>query len=100
MQFLIAIEEMQTQQRAENGVTEIVIGIIGEPAFEEKDEQTDLTALGTAFLDAGPVTNTSIDDLPDDVRSILLAEQHRKVSGVILPSSFYSRDKVQKNDGK
>ena len=97
-QFLIAIEEMQTQQRAENGITEIVLGIIGETPFEQQEELTDLVALGTAFMDAGSVSELALNDLPDDVRSVFLAEKHRMESGAVLPSSFYKLDKDKVSD--
>lgn len=101
MQMLIAIEEMQTQQRAENGVTEIVLGVIGEEPFAQGEEVTDLIELGTAFMDSSTIEEMGLADLPDDVRSVVLAERHRKETGAVLPSSFYKQDKKGLNaDGK
>jgi hypothetical protein len=87
---------MQTQQRAENGITEIIIGYVGEEELEQTDEVTDLTTLSTEFMGAGNVFDATLDGLPDDVRSVILAEQHRKESGTVLPSTFYQRNKSEK----
>lgn len=81
---------MQSQQRAENGITEIVLGVIGEEPYEKQEDLTNLAELGEAFMNAGPITEMNLEDLPDDVRSVLLAETHRQQTGAVLPSSFYS----------
>lgn len=87
---------MQTQQRAENGIEEIIIGYIGHPPLEQEDELVDLVALGTQFMDSAGIYEMGLDDLPDDIRSVILAERHRKETGAILPSEFYKREKVIK----
>ncbi len=97
MQMLIAIEEMQSQQRAENGVTEIVLGVIGEEPYEQQQDLTNLVDLGTAFMDSSVISEMGLGDLPDDVRSVVLAERHRKETGAVLPSSFYKQERKDVN---
>jgi hypothetical protein len=94
-QFLIAIEEMQTQQRAENGITEVIIGYVGEEPLDQagRGDVTNLTELGTQFMDAGTLYQSSLDGLPDDIRSVVLAEAHRQETGTVLPATFYKLDK-------
>lgn len=90
---------MQSQQRAENGITEIIIGYVGHDPIQEEQELTSLIDLGTAFMDSAEVQEMKLDELPDDVRSVVLAEKHRKETGAILPSEFYKRDPIQRKGG-
>ena len=70
-QFMLATEEMQTQIRLENGVRERIVGYVGsdwEPPMEELD---------ISEFSEQDISVTHIDDLPEDIRDILLAENHR-----------------------
>lgn len=99
LQLLVSVEEMQSQQRAENGIEEIIIGYIGHDPLEPEEELTDLVKLGTAFMESGVVSESTLQNLPDDVRSVVLAESHRRATGQVLPSSFYSQKWDEMNEG-
>lgn len=80
---------MQSQQRAENGVKEIVLGYYGHDTEELPAKQTVTEVVGG--FDAGPVKQMNLDDLPEEVRSIFLAEQHRLETGEFIPSNVFRR---------
>lgn len=82
---------MQSQQRAESGVKEIVLGYYGHDDEEILPEQTTSEVVGA--FDGGPVKEMNIDDLPEDVRAIFLAEQHRLKTGECINSSEFRRSK-------
>jgi len=84
---------MQMQQRAEAGIKEVILGYVGHE--DEKDENTDLPTVSEVVggFDAGPVRAMNMEDLPEDVRSVLLAEQHRLKTGKTLKTEvFKTRD--------
>jgi hypothetical protein len=87
LQFLLAVEYMQTMARAEAGIREEVIGYYGEPDFENEDgyTQADAGEFIGSFGDAGPVVNVKPEDLPEDIREIYLAEMHRLKTGEVRP---------------
>ena len=80
---------MQSQQRAENGIREIVLGYYGDDSHQSKQEY-DNDSVGSVISEfggseAGPTYVTNLDDLPPDLRAILLAENHRKQTGETKP---------------
>jgi hypothetical protein len=82
---------MQTQQRAENGVKEIIVGYIGHPPLMPDEDANDLgeviDAATSAF--AGDIRETPLEELPADVRAILLAEKHRNKTGEVVSSDKF-----------
>ena len=82
-QFMLAAEEMQTQIRLENGVRERIIGYIGSD-WEPPMEELDISEFGEQ-----DVTVTDLKDLPEDIRDIVLAENHRlKTKEVMTVEDF------------
>ena len=73
---------MQSQQRAENGIKEIVLGYVDddEVILEEIDTAgvAEFAELGQAF------EVTSYHDLPEDIRDIVLVENHRLATNEVL----------------
>jgi hypothetical protein len=91
-QLLLYCEQMQMQQRAEAGIREIVAGYVGHEDIETTEDLPTLAEV-TGGFDAGPVKAMPIEDLPDDVRSVLLAEQHRLKTGKTVKTEvFKTRD--------
>ena len=86
VKLLLATEEMQAQQRAENGIEEIVIGYFSDP----DDANVYVPEFDVSEFD-GMITAGSIDDLPDGVRSVVLAEHHRLSTGEIKMTSEFER---------
>lgn len=86
IRLLLATEEMQSQQRAENGVEEVVIGYFS----DSDDAPAYIPEFDVGEFD-GMVKETAIDDLPDDVRSVVLAEHHRLTTGEIKKTAEFSR---------
>lgn len=80
-QLLLYTEDMQAQQRVENGVKEIILGYYGHEPDDNVSELDKTVAEVVGEFDGGPIIQTSMDELPDDVRSIFLAEQHRMKTG-------------------
>lgn len=87
LKLLLATEEMQSQQRTENGVEEIVIGYFSDP---DDGVHAYVPEFDVNEFD-GMVTASSIDDLPDSVRSVVLAEHHRLTTGEIKMTSEFER---------
>ena len=85
MGLLLATEDMQSQQRAQNGVEEIVIGY-----FSDNDDlgPDELPEFDVSEFD-GMITETSIDQLPKDIQAIIKAEHHRLTTGEIKKSSEF-----------
>jgi hypothetical protein len=82
---------MQSQQRAENGIKEIIIGYYGhESETSSAPESTVQDAIG-AFNEAGagPVHAVNAEDLPEEIREVYLAEQHRLRTGKFLKASEF-----------
>jgi hypothetical protein len=81
---------MQMQQRAEAGIKEVILGYVG----HEDDENTtaDLPTISEVVggFDAGPVKVMTLEELPDDVRSVFLAEQHRLKTGETIKSKEFT----------
>ncbi len=86
--MLLAVEEAQTLQRAENGIEEIVIGYYSDPDTEDQDETQDLDV--SQFSDLN-MEETALDALPDDLKSVYLAEVHRMKTGEIRPASEFEQ---------
>lgn len=85
-------EDMQSQQRAENGVKEVVLGYIGHAPIEQEIETHSVTDLA-AGLD-GQIITTNASDLPDEMRAMWLADQHFKKTGELKPSDEFMPAKV------
>jgi len=84
--MLLYVEEMQSQQRAENGISEKIIGYVGYEWEPEADE-IDMTLIG----EFGPAYTTSVKDLPRDLQDVLAAENHRLKTGEVLTVDAYKR---------
>jgi hypothetical protein len=97
LQLLLAVEEMQSQLRAENGIKEIIVGYFGEKddliAISDSKEVADLmSSLDDNAMMVRP------EDLPPEVREIYLAEMHRLETGELRPASdFQTRDVIEEN---
>lgn len=83
---MLYVEEMQSQQRAENGIEEIVIGYADQDEFEPED--LDANDLGI-FDSMGTYSEVALHDLPPDIRDILLAENHRMRTGEVIGVQQY-----------
>ena len=68
---------MQSQQRAENGVREVVIGYANGEETEDSLEDIDFEAVG----EIGQASEVQVAQLPEDVRDIYEAEMHRLRTG-------------------
>ena len=85
---------MQSQQRAEGGVKEIILGYIGHEDEDLGDEMhDDISASDLSEAFDGKAKTVTVDQLPDDVREIFLAEQHRKQTGEVKKSTDFARGK-------
>lgn|GEM_PF-4343067 len=89
--LLMYTEDMQSQQRAENGVKEIVLGYVGDEPIKEEESQN-VSDLASAI--DGNVIATNPSDLPDDLRAIWLADQHFKKTGELRSSDEFMPLKV------
>jgi hypothetical protein len=69
---------MQSQLRAENGIKEKVVGYVGYDWEPEADfiSPSDFEALNPRIV--------KMEELPDDIRDVLLAENHRMATGEVL----------------
>jgi hypothetical protein len=77
--MMLAIEEMQTQIRAENGVQEKIVGYVG------RDWNPDIEDLDISeFAGVGAFKETDFDDLPSDIQDIVKAEMHRMKTGEVV----------------
>jgi hypothetical protein len=96
-QLLLYTEEMQSQQRAENGVKEVIIGYYGEES-EQPIELPSLQSAVSEFQDSGigPMFDVSVEDLPDHVREVFLAEMHRMKTGEVRKATEF---KIKKEGG-
>ncbi len=94
-QLLLYVEEMQSQQRAENGIKEIVIGYYGhESETSTAPEQTIQDAVGQFNeAGAGSIQSVNVEDLPESVRDVFLAEQHRLRTGELRKASDFKERK-------
>lgn len=88
LQLLVAVEDMQSQQRAEAGVQEIIIGYVGEDY--DDSEEFDPTEL-TGF--EGPIYESSMDTLPPDIRDVVEVEMHRMRTGELLSIDQWKQKK-------
>lgn len=82
---------MQSQQRAENGVREVILGYYGDDSKPQQSYDNDSIATVVGDFE-GPVHATNLDDLPPDIRAILLAENHRKQTGETKPYTDFLRE--------
>ena len=83
-------QEGQSQALAENGVREIVVGIIGHD--EEPEVQlgpVPINELATALGKQGQLVNEK--DLPEDIYWTLQAENHRARTGEIMTVEDYRK---------
>lgn len=88
-QMLFYTEQMQTQQRVENGIREIVLGYYGHEQEDLGPDQTLSEVVEEFAMLDGPMIETTIEELPDDLRSILLAENHRLKTGETRKASEF-----------
>lgn len=94
MQLLLYVEEMQSQQRAENGVKEIVVGYVDDDTIILEDIDTDGMAEFANMNSAFEVA--SYHDLPPDILDVVLAENHRLATGEVLSmEAFKERMKAK-----
>jgi len=84
--MLLYVEEMQSQQRAENGIEEKIVGYVGYE-FEPEVEDIDMAMIG----EFGPAYTTSIKDLPQYIQHILSTEAHRLKTGEVLTVEAFKR---------
>jgi hypothetical protein len=75
---------MQSQQRAEAGIREIVVGYIGIDDIDATNEPLDVTSLMGALEDSGRFFETKEKDLPPWLHQVLIAERIRKETGKIV----------------
>ena len=81
---------MQAQQRAENGVEEIVVGYYSDlDNINTLDEHQDFDV--TEFSDMNMMEATAVDALPADLQSVYLAEMHRMKTGEVRPTSEFEK---------
>jgi hypothetical protein len=73
---------MQTQQRAESGIKERIVGYYGSDWTPEPDE-LDMDDLRT-MAEVGAFHEVDFKDLPEHIRDVVLAENHRMKTGQIL----------------
>jgi hypothetical protein len=85
LQFLLAVEYMQTMMRAEAGIREEVVGYYGGEDFDSDEETPNAGELIGSFGDSASVVTAKPEDLPEDIREIYLAEMHRIKTGEVRP---------------
>jgi hypothetical protein len=85
---------MQTQQRAEAGVREIIIGYVGH------EDDADLNAGAQTLTDVlgafeGVAIESTVENLPEEIRAVYLAEMMRLKTGEIRKSAdFRTREGI------
>lgn len=79
---------MQSQQRAEAGICEIVVGYVGRD-WKPEPEDIDMQAV----MELGPAYQIAFDDLPKDIRDIVGAENHRLQTGEVLSVEAFKKRK-------
>ncbi|MGH7744595.1 MAG: hypothetical protein ACREQ5_07235 [Candidatus Dormibacteria bacterium] len=88
--MLLYTEEMQAQQRAENGVREVILGYYGHPeTWIESSQGTQTVSEIVGDFDGGPIKQVGVADLPPEVLEVYLAEEHRRKTGQILKSTDF-----------
>jgi hypothetical protein len=92
-QLLLYVEEMQSQQRAENGIKEIVLGYYGHELNEVTPPEQSIQEAVGQFNEAGagPIKQVNMEDLPEHLQEILRAEQHRLKTGEIRKSTEFKK---------
>ena len=84
---------MQSQQRAENGIKEIVVGYVDEDTIILDDIDTTSIA---EFAESGGAYEVAYHDLPPDILDIVRAENHRLATGeVVSVEAFKKRIEVK-----
>jgi hypothetical protein len=91
--MMLAIEEMQSQVRAENGIKERIIGYVGRD-WEPEPEELDVAALAEAGF-----KETKFDDLPEDIRDIVLAEHDRLKTGKVQTVESWKKERSERISG-
>jgi len=87
---------MQSQQRAENGIKEIVVGYVDDETLFLEDIDTKGMA---EFAESGSALEVSYHDLPIDILDIVRAENHRLATGeVVSIESFKERINIKGGD--
>lgn len=80
--MLLALEEMQSHLRAENGIKERIVGYVGSD-WEPELEEVDFTEMGEEFK------QTDFSDLPEYIRDVVDAENHRIKTNELLTVDQY-----------
>lgn len=85
---------MQAQQRAENGIREVILGYYGHPETwiehnREAAQETQTVAEVVGGFDGGPIKQVNAVDLPPEVLEVYLAEEHRRKTGQVLKSTDF-----------
>ena len=77
---------MQSQQRAEAGVKEKIIGYVGYD-WEPEPDAVDMLELGYV----GPASEVKVSELPQDIQDIFHAEMHRLRTGEVMTVETFKR---------
>lgn len=87
--MLLYIEQMQTQQRIENGVREKIVGYLGDSDWEPDADAIDPSDMAMMAEVGTMMEAVNVDHLPDDIKWIYKAEQHRLKTGEIMTVQTY-----------
>jgi hypothetical protein len=79
---------MQSQQRAEAGVREIVVGYVGRN-YTPEPEDIDMQSV----MELGPAYEIGFNELPADIKDIVAAENHRMQTGEVLSVESFKKKK-------